>query len=380
MRINKKIHIVNKDNDIKYRGFLSYRYMRIIGWVAMVVAQIAVILGIMARRWPSTHNLILLQNASDTLSIIGQLAIPLFLVANFALIFSARNNIKKLVLTHLFLAVIIYAIYLLVYYRYILDVVTYASPQSRSIVDEVLTILLQNYLTFNVFIDLFMCSSLYFFMVYRPTKFFVGKKLTIFRCFTILPILYEIACIILKGLSVGQGAIGMQVIVLPVAILPIMTSKPIVTFLAFLTILIFMKYRQTLYLKRGGTLEQYEDFVQTNTNSFHFSVLVAIIFAVAALLDYAVSSILYKVYESQFAQYLIDNPAKAYKAYQSWIKGWGLGKGFALIFASPLMLLFSYTKQHSDNSKKFDILIPLIGIAFCVLVYLEGFRDIIIYR
>lgn len=380
MLINKYIHEVNKDNDIKYRGFLSYRYMRIIGWLAMIIAQIAVILGIMARKWPATHNLVALQTSSDILATIGQLAIPLFLVANFALIFSARNNIKKLMLTHLGIALTIYIGFLLVYYRYVIDVFTFAAPDSRELVDAALTILLQNYLTFNVFIDLFMCSSLYFFLAYRPTKIFTDKKVYIFRWFALLPILYEVACIVLKGLSIGQGAIGMGLFTLPVTLMPIMTSKPIVTFLAFIVLLLFMKYRQYLYIKRGGTLEQYEEFIQTNTNSLHFSVLVAIIFAVAAIVDLIASTILYEVFKSNFADWIATNSAQATKAYKAWIKGWGLGKGFSLIFASPLMLLFSYTKTHSEGSKKFDIILPLVGIIFCILVYLEGFRDFIIFR
>lgn len=352
--------------------------MRIIGWVAMCLAQVSVILNMMANHWSAeTHNLTALQNSSDILSSIGQLAIPLFLVANFALIFSARQNIVKLMLTHLVIAVSIYVGFIIIYNRYIVDVVNKLSFEflTKELVDLAIKNLLENYLTFNVFVDLFMCSSFYFFLIYRPKKVFTDKKLIIFRLFALLPILYEVACIILKGLSVGE-----KMFTLPVEVMPLMTSKPLVTFLAFIFICFVMKYRQTIFVKRGGTLEQYEEFVQTNTNSFHFAVLCAVTFAVAAIIDLIISGIMFGIFTNMYDVWIKEDPVKAFKWCVKWTKAWGFGKGSALILASPIMLLFSYTKTHSDKSKMFDIIIPLAGICLCVLTYLEGFRDLIIFR
>lgn len=375
MKMPKFLHEITKLNDMRFRGFLSYRGVRVIAWFAIVLSQVAVVLGLMAQQFsPVNHDIMALKRSSDVLSIIGEVALPLFLVANFGRIFSSRNNIKKLMLTHLIIALGIYVGFVVFYFRYVIDVTNYFKLDQGS-VDQLIALMLQNFLTFNVFIDLFMCSSLYFFLIYRPKKVFVGKKLTIFRLFALLPIFYEIVCIVLKGLSMGQG-----LFILPVIIMPLMTSKPTVTFLAFVTILLIMKYRQYHYVKHGGTLEGYEEFALTNTNSFHFSIIVAVIFAIASVVDLIGTSILLGIFNSSNVDYFVLFPDQAYTDFIIWAKAWGFGKGMSLILASPLMIFYSYTKEHSDKSKIVDIIIPLVGIALCFLVFLEGTRDLILFR
>ena len=59
----------------------------------------------------------------------------------------------------------------------------------------------------------------------------------------------------------------------------------------------------------------------------------------------------------------------------SWI-GAGVGGAMALLLIIPLVLLFSYKKQHEN--KKIDTLIPIAGIGLIVLVYVEGIFQVIV--
>ena len=52
----------------------------------------------------------------------------------------------------------------------------------------------------------------------------------------------------------------------------------------------------------------------------------------------------------------------------------GMGGAIQLAFLSPIMLLFSYTRKRSNP--RLDTLIPVVADVFIILVYLQGFYQI----
>ncbi len=379
MRLNKHIHLVTKENDIKYRGPLSYRHFRIFGWIMMAFAQAAVICAACVKYWASstTHNLTAISTFGEIFNSFGQLAIPLFLLANFAIILQSGKNIKRLIIMHATCAIALYLLFILIYERYLCGLAYryLGGPDAKVLVDTVVSIFFSKNLSFNVFIDLLMCSSLYFFLSYKPSlKCFEGKKIYIFRSMAALPIMYEIACLLIKGLALGEN-----MFTLPVEVISLMTSKPVFTFAAFIVIVVFMKRRQNLYHKRKGAKLQYEEFLETNTNSLHFSIFIAIVFTIAAILDAIMLGILTGVYINKHPE-MDFSTLKAIKNITIYAKCWGIGNATTLILATPLVLLFSYTKRYSKESKFIDILIPLIGIGICAFIYIEGFYDLIVLK
>ncbi|MDT3388982.1 MAG: hypothetical protein LIR25_00080, partial [bacterium] len=52
----------------------------------------------------------------------------------------------------------------------------------------------------------------------------------------------------------------------------------------------------------------------------------------------------------------------------------GVGSASQLIIFAPIMLLFSYTRKR--NNKIIDTLIPVLAIVFILLVFLQGFFQI----
>ena len=220
-----------------------------------------------------------------------------------------------------------------------------------------------------------MCSLLYFFLIYKPKK--IKKEHVIFfRLLVIFPIAYEIGSAVIKGLSLGGLAIGANLFDLPIEVVPLLTNKPFVTFLAFLAIVIYLKYQEKVYIKLGGKEENYNEFLETNAHTLQFNIVLGIIFAAAGILDLIVTVIL----TFSFAQAYDVNldSIESFSQILDFVQPWGFGKGISLLFFSPITLLFNYRKKYSDATQKVDMLIPLIGIAIVLIVFIEGFYQFLI--
>ena len=186
-----------------------------------------------------------------------------------------------------------------------------------------------------------------------------GGRVIRFRAFAVLPIVYEIACIVLKSLSVER------MIKLPFIVFPFLTVKPSMTFLVFIILAFYIKRRERRFLKTGRTPEEYEQFLKTKRNSFQFSRFTAIILAIIGVLD---------VIAMLFAGYIIQALNQwteiSFEYVSAHLNALGVGQSLALLLLAPLMLLFSYTR--TPKLRILDSFIPIIGVALIALVYLEG--------
>ena len=362
------------DKDIKFRGPLSYRYLRLIGWVAMAIMIISMILGIVIKIRSSIgkvpmEDLAGLQNAVGILSLFSALPLPLFLIANFATILQQRGNYKKLIFSYGKILLAIYVGFIVIYYHFIVILLMRLGEMSfleaRELSVELFTALgKQNGLVVNVFVDLFCCVLIMYFIDYTPKKFFQGKKIILFRLLVLLPILFEVGSAVLMGL-LGMNAIFSDFkFSLPPEVLPLIGKKPIGMIIAFVLICIYIKIREKRYLKRGGTVEGYNRYLLTNRNSFRFSGVMAIIFLVIAILDFVALAA-----PSIALAYQTQDPEANLVIILDMFVNFTLGKSFCLILVIPFVLLFSYTKVHEND--KLDKLMPFIGIGLVALCAIE---------
>ncbi len=364
---------INSNNDIKYKAPLSYRHLRIFGWLMMALMMLSTIFltlgSIASLSSDKTHpmNYVL---AGDITGYFGQLAIPFFLLANFALIISSQENIKKLVLTHASLALLVIALYLLCYERYFVGAANYllGPNNGKAAVDSFLMNHFTRYLSLNVFVDLLMCSLMYLFLVYKPKKI-KEKKLVYYRLLVIIPILYELCSMLVKGLSVGLG-----LFVLPLEVLPFLTNKPIVTFLSFIVIILYLKYQKKIYVKLGGEPKQFQDYLSTNAHSFQVGVVLAITFAVSGFVDLIITSIMMAILSPDVNAF---ESFATFKKVLNVVQPWGFGKGISLLVVSPVALLFNYRKKYDTKTKSWDFIIPSAGVLVCFLILLEGAYQIL---
>jgi hypothetical protein len=226
----------------------------------------------------------------------------------------------------------------------------------------------RGFFAFNIFVDLFLCTLVMYFMNARPTKVFTGKKIYIFRALTILPIAYEVASILLKG----KAAAGS--ILLPSWVFPLLTVKPPMTFLVFVFMAIHIKTRELRYCRHGKTHDDYQEFLKTNRNAWHFSVYAAIVLFIAGVIDLVIA-ILLLAGQAGSAEGL-DAIMASEKAFKNTIAmSIGFGKSTCLMFFAPIVLLFNYTKI--PKNKTVGMLIPVAGILLIALIGVQGIYQLV---
>ena len=370
-----RIHEVTKENDIKFRGPLSYRHLRIIGWLFLALGQIAIILNFNEKlnifdgyygNWP------------QILAIFGSLMTPLFLIAIFSILLNAKDGYRRLLILYSGLAVLVFIATLIVYEHYLVGIFSAldkgAGGSSTSPRETARAILLMtgndNHLSFNLFIDLLICTLISFFINYHPTKYFQGKKIYIFRSFIVFPIAYIAAMLALKILSTEN------IIYLDPLVYPLLTTKTPISFLIFIAMALFIKNREKFFLKKGKTHKEFKEFEKTNVNSLHFSLFLSLIIVVGVILDAIALLITYGILISKPVPSGID-PQLFYFSCAAKAYSWGLGKSIVMLFIIPLVILFDYKKTYKDSMT--DLIIPIVGVAVTAIIYIEGGYQVIRY-
>ena len=378
---NKKKRISNFDrtaeNDMHYRGPLSYRHLLIIGWLCISFLVIGLLCNTGIKmapddspRWMYTAQLVS--------SIIGSFAIPLFLFANFCIILDHKRTYKSLLLKYGGLSLLIVVAYLLLFRRYavgILNIFIQDEAQTMEILKSFISYAMSTgSLIFNLFIDLFLCTLFMFFLNYEPEKGFFASHKTVFRLLAILPVAYEVGSLIIR-IGAARETINPSFYVFP-----FLTTKPPMSFVMFVSLALFIKIRETRFKKRGKTKEQYEAFLATNTNSFQFSLFATIVLIVTCLIDVIVFAVLTINYTNQAAELVKDADLLSTMTDEiaMTVYSWGFGKHFELIVILPFILLLSYTRN--PKNPKADMLIPIGGLVIALLVTLEGiFNGILMF-
>ncbi len=350
------------EQDLRYRGPLSYRAFKILGWACIVCSQVVVLLTLESKLDPTMTDI--LQGPISTLNGFAELALPFLLLANFALILNHSEGYGSQIRKYVILNVLVIAVSVFLFSRYAVGtvaIVTQDRAQAYALLQELFrTGSGKGYFDYNIFVDLLLCTLLMYFLNYRPQKLFVGKKLAIFRCFAVLPVAYEVVSIALK-LASSYGDLA-----LPLWVFPLLTVKPPITFLVFIVMAIFIKTRERRFCRNGRTHEEYLDFLKTNRNSWDFSVFTAWTLAIAGILDIIIA-IVFILADNGLATDFDNTPfAELYRH----AAAMDLGESASLLLLAPIMLLFSYTRTHKN--KTLDMLIPVIGVAAIVISYLEG--------
>ena len=362
------------DKDSRYRGPLSYRHFRIIAWIALTITGIFTILGLVSTiavklQISTPEDAAVIENVAEIFSFASSLPLPLFLIANFAVILQGKNNYRKLLITYGGIFLAIYIGFLIVYYHYIVMLVMkflgvgFAEARDYSVL--ILTMLgSESGLVVNVFVDLFCCVLIMYFINYNPKKFFQGKLIIIFRLLAIVPILFEFLSALLMGLLSMSGRIEGFYFSVPPEILPMIGKKPVGMIIAFVIMCIYIKMREKKYLKKGGTVEGYELYERTNRNSFKFSRVMALTFLIVAIVDLIVFIV------GLASIYAANNLDEEYlELAMNVLSGFTVGKSVCLILVIPFILLFDYTKQHKNPG--LDKFVPIGGIVLLIFAIFE---------
>ena len=203
----KKPHVpwynATPENDIKYRGIMSYRILRIIAWLFLSLSQFGIFLTLVCTIDPEGYGKTF-GTLATVLEYSGNIMMPLFLIANFSTLLNKSKRWGSRLLVYGLCALMVFLLFIVIHDRYLVDVcIEISDVRDRAAVtaelDRVIRSITKNgFITFNIFMDLLSCTLFGYFFLYNPKKVFTGKKIYIFRSFIAIPILYEMACIWLK--------------------------------------------------------------------------------------------------------------------------------------------------------------------------------------
>ena len=359
-------------NDIKYQGPLSYRYLRILAWLCIILAQIGMVAKINTKIIPSSVNNI--GWLVDLGNFVSSLTLPLFLLANFAIILQSKGNWKKLLITFggIALGLFIAGNIVIIHYGY--GFVRAFADVDFMVMAKAFGLVLFNLgnagMIFNLFIDLFLCALIFFLLNYTPKKLKRSKHIIWFRLLVILPILYEVASIVIKYF-VATGSMP-----LPYFAFLLLTSKPPMMFVAFLVLVTILKIEELRTKKHTEDPEFIKEHRKTNAHALRFSIIIAIVFLLAGIIDFIICLVISAATATNFADIFNNDSDQAINYGITVASKMGFGNAIVLILVAPIALLFSYTKTHEN--KKIDKFIPIVGIALAVFVYLEGMFQIMV--
>ena len=410
-----EIHETTRENDIRYRGPLSPTHFRVLGWLCIVLAQVTVIFRLMGRLDPEFAA-----GSASWLGIleeVSQLALPFLLIVNFAQLLSAHEGYKKQLIINSAAMAGVCALFYLVFYRYTVGnlamLIQEPSEALPTVKSGLSLVLPYGFFAFNIFVDLFLCTLTMIFLNYNPRRVFTGKARIFFRMLALLPVAYEVGCMMLK-LYAARGQIQ-----IPVWCFPLLTVKPPMTFVLFAALCLFVKTRELRFRRHGKTHEEYQAFLKTRRNAWNFSVFLSVMLVVVSVADLAVvlgfsigemTQAFAPVVEPALTEMapantqtapgktetalpdlqptlnMDDVPAredalkeeKMNASIDSGIrlsKAVGFGGSFYLIFLAPVVLLFCYTRQPKNPLT--DILIPVAGVFLILFVYIEGFHQLL---
>ena len=278
------IHEITVENDMRYRGPFNYVHFKIFGWLCMVFSQIALFI-----RLAGNIDEGAVKKGSFLTSFLdgmATLALPFLLIAVFAQLLNNAEGYKRQLIINGAATAGISLLYYLIFYRYIVGgVAVFLDPPSQAV--PAMTSLLSKatpygFVAFNIFVDLFLCTLTMLFLNYTPKRIFRGKLCILFRLMALLPVAYEVGCMVLK-VRAARGLIQV-----PLWTYPLLTVKPPMTFVLFIFLTLYVKRREHHFRKHGKTHKDFKAFLKTRRNSWNFSVFLAIMMVVVSVIDFGV--------------------------------------------------------------------------------------------
>ncbi|MGN1227994.1 MAG: hypothetical protein ACI4TX_05075 [Christensenellales bacterium] len=334
-----KYNLINTKGDIKFRGFLSARAMRILGYSLIVLTQFFVIIYSLSETISLPKWLI---DIAGNYEYIAPLSLPILSFAFFSMIISSRENIKQCILRYFIASILIYLAIILLFDRYLIGFMSVISEdyESARIYAEAFVMgLFGSFINYNIFVDLFLFAIFFYFLICKPKCIKTKYSLFLFRTLSFIPVIVVVLTFILYALH------NFEIITLPLEVLPILPCRSICIYLIYFTIVIAMKIRQIRMEKHNITAEQYKSYLYSNRNSLRFSVFSSIVIIVVCLFDFILSL-------------LLPNAEL-----------FGIGVSYSMMFVVPIILCFSYTRQ--PKTQMLDNVFRGIFILVYILMYLE---------
>ena len=222
-----------------------------------------------------------------------------------------------------------------------------------SIVDKLVNMIGGVLATFNTFLEKVVFGTMYIFLFSEP-KCFERKKMIYFRLLALIPVLYVIVCLILRGLY-NAGALEISVFVLPALL-----GSKITIFMFFITTISIIKLKSLKYevFDEEGEVQPR---VFTKIGSRNFGIM-------------GILELIIGLFVPSWSIY-------------------GIGGKYLLVLCAPIMTLYDYKKKYvlkfpcckkGNMTLCFKIVFLIIGWSIVIIlgcfdikVFLNSFGDIL---
>ena len=346
-------------DDIRYQGPFSYRAFQILGWLCLLLSVAVAIFAMMKNPEAGAGQ----GMAWRLISGVARMPALLLLIAGISRIMRDRGEYKQQLLTYLGLAGIVAACAGIIYQHTVLAALDRLFVEPEMVLPKLEEAFANfsgsGFLAFNVFIDIFLCILIFFFVNVRPRHIFTGKWVLILRAYAALPVIYALICMWLKYQATSKN------IVLPFWCFPILTTRPVTVYGLFLFLAIYIKKKETIFCDHGHTLKECRESLETRRNSLRFGIILAITMAVLAIMDnllqYGAAQLLFK----RMAPADVNALAWGLQAAKN--IGFG-GDSIAMLILAPFMLLYSFNRV--PRWRIISILAPVVAIVLIVLLIL----------
>ena len=124
------------------------------------------------------------------------------------------------------------------------------------------------------------------------------------------------------------------------------------------------------FCRHGRSYDEYLLFLQTNRNSLHFSIYASVTSFLSGLIDLLIY-FAFTVAEVTISGVDVTQTGN----FTPIVLKLGFGDSVGLILFAPILMLFSYNRKSTD--KTLSALIPVAGVALIILIYLQGFYQLL---
>ena len=349
-----------KHDDIRYLGPFSCRTFEILGWLCVALSVAVVVLAIItsvSSKAGAGQDI-----PRRILPYATQMSALFLIIAGISRGMRSSEEYKQQLLTYLGVAGIVAAGTALIFQRTVMTAINrlFLDPkQALPMVEKTFSDFSGiDFIAFNVFIDIFLCILLFYFVNVRPKRLFTGKWTLLLRACAVLPVAYAAVCMWLKYQAVCKDKL------LPFRYYPLLTVKPVTTYGLFLFLAIYVKRKEIQYCRDGRTISQCQASLRTRRNSLRFGIVLAIALAVTAIVDnllqYSAAQLLLKPFAPA------NGDALAWSLRAARRIGFG-GDSPILLISAPFMLLYSFNRV--PKWRIFSVLAPLLAIGLVILLW-----------
>lgn len=301
-------------NDIRYRPFLSFTTLRIIGLIIFGITQLILALyiglftivipveeltsdsantifsvfstlledGELSTTFASYKDLVMIWPIIKSLYTVSRLVPPLLIVGLFGKLIQTPNQLKGVFIKYLVMTLSLF-IGELIFYYLTFDSLLDKLAASENI-DELIVLLIKHfvknvmifYSNLNIFIDMLIAVIFFKFYMTSPKSKFFKRHLKLYRSFSLFPVIY----ILLSTFLIGFEKVGH--VQFPLVLNSLLSARGIFVYAIFFAMCMYFRYRFPSAREKGNYIQILN---RSNLEIYNFTVFSCFVLLMLSLIS-----------------------------------------------------------------------------------------------